>query len=325
MKMPFASAAGTESQAQFHVSDRKRRLWITSAIVMTVLLWGLAVALPVWDTRSNQSGEWAEARGYFPAILGWLGILAMCPAWFANLILIPSCITLYKGLKGGFVLSLIAFAVAASAYLLPGLYGDNDEAVIEGRLIGFYLWLGAFLTMALAHAVLGVGAERKATGARVAVVLLMVLGIAGLERRYRVGVSPLETALKNPNDITAITSVLARHPPQSDKDAALCWAVRQNLWAARPAPSKHIVMLLAAGADPNYRPDKTSSTLLMAAVSRRGSEALVELLVKSGADVNARDYRGKTVLDMAKEAWSSPECQKILTNAGARSSSQPNG
>ena len=247
----------------------------------------------------------------------------MCPAWFANLFLIPSCIMLFKSIRGGFVLSLVAFAIAASAYVLPGLYGDNDEAVIEGRLIGFYLWLGAFLTMALAHAILG-ATQRRSIGPRVAVVMLVVLAIIGLERIYRVGVTPLEASLKNPNDMTAITAVLARHPSQADKDSALRWAVREDLWGARSVPSKHIVMLLAAGANPDYRPDKSSSTLLMQAVSRRGSAALVELLVKSGADVNARDYRGKTVLDIAKEEWSSPECLKILTDAGARFS-QPNG
>lgn len=324
MKLPF-SAAHAGLQPQVEHSNRNRRFWIVVAIIITGLLWGLAVALPVWDTRSNQSGEWAVARGFFPAILGWLGILVLCPAWFANFFLVPSCLTLFKNLRGGFVLSLVAFAVAASAYILHGLYGDNDEAVIEGRLIGFYLWLGAFLTMALAHAILGVGVDRRSIGPRVAMVMLVVLAIVGLEMTYRVGVSPLEASLKNPNDVTALTAVLARHPPQAEKDAALCWAIRQDLWGARPSPSKQIVMLLSAGANPNYRPDKSSSTFLMAAVSRRGRDGLVDLLVKSGADVNARDYRGKTVLDIANEAWSSPECLKILINAGARTNNQPNG
>jgi ankyrin repeat protein len=63
----------------------------------------------------------------------------------------------------------------------------------------------------------------------------------------------------------------------------------------------------------------------MRALPPRGSESLVELLIQAGADVNARDHRGKTVLEIAQEIGSSPECQKILVNAGARTSGQPKG
>jgi hypothetical protein len=314
----------TESQPQVQQSRCKPGFWIAGAIIMTGLLWGLSVALPVWETRSNQSGDWDVVRGFFPALLGWLGLLAKCPAWFANLLLIPLCIMLFKRRSGGFVLSLVALAIAASAYTLPAVYGDNDEAVIVRRLIGFYFWLGSFLTIALAHALLSTATQRRGIVARVVVVTLMVLAIIGLERMYPVGVSPLETTLKAPNDLTGFTAALAQHPPQAEKDAALWWAIRQDLWAGQRAPSKRVAMLIAAGANPN-KSDRSGSTLLMQALPPHGSESLVELLVQAGADVNARDYRGKTVLDIAQEIGSSPQCQKILVNAGARSSSQPNG
>jgi len=69
----------------------------------------------------------------------------MCPAWFANLFLILLWIKLFRGRLAGFSLSMVALALAASAYILPGIYGDNDEAVIVGRRIGFYIWLGSFV------------------------------------------------------------------------------------------------------------------------------------------------------------------------------------
>ena len=309
----------SESQPQLQESERKSGFWVAGAIIMAVLLWGLAVALPVWDTRSNNYGEWAVVRGFLPAILGWLGLLVVCPAWFANLLLIPAGIMLFKRRRGGFAVSLVALAVAASAYMLPGIYGDNDEAVIVGRLIGFYLWLGSFLVIAVACAFLAT--DRKGVVVRLGVVMLMVLGMAGLERIYRVGVSPLERALKNPDDLTGLTATLAHNPPQADKDTALWWALRQDLSSNRPAPSKRLTMLLAAGANPN-KAGKFGDTLLMYALLSRSSESYIELLVQAGADVNARDSRGKTILDIAKEAGSSPECQKILVDAGARSSSE---
>lgn len=283
------------------------------------VLWLSSLALPVWETRSNHDGDWSTVPGVLPALIGWLGILVKCPAWFANPFLIVLGVTLFKKPGAGFWLSLVAIALAASAYTMPGLYGDNDEAVIMGRLIGFYIWLGSFLTIALAHALLAPASNRNWVVARVAIVALMVLAIISLEKICPVGVSPLETSLKDPNDVTALTAVLARHPPQAEKDAALRWAIRQELSSAHPGPSKQVVMLLAAGANPN-QPDEYGNTLLMKVLSRRrSSEALVKALVQAGADVNAHDSRGKTVLDIA-QGQSSPECQKILSDAGARAS-----
>jgi hypothetical protein len=307
-------------------SEFKPGYWIAGALLTTALLWGLAVALPVWETRSNQTGYWDVANGVLPALLGWLGLLAACPAWYANLLLIPLGIMLFKRRFAGFLVSLVALAIAASAYTLPAIYGDNDQAVIVGRRIGYYLWLGSFVTMALAHALLATATQRGRIVTRVAVVAIMVLAMVSLEWVFPVGVSPLETALKDPHDLTALTATLARHPPQAEKDAALWWAIRQDLRAYHLAPSKRIPLLIAAGANPNtsHPSDRSAPTLLMQALPPRGSESLVELLVKAGADVNARDYRGKTVLDIAQENGSNPQCLKILVNAGARPSSQPN-
>ena len=311
----------TESQSQIDESKGQPMFWVAGAIIMTCLLWGLAVALPVWETRSNQTGDWAVVRGYFPALIGWLGLLVKCPAWFANLLLIPLCIPHFKSRRAGFVLSLVALALAASAYVFPAIYGDNDEAVIVRRLIGFYLWLGSFVVIALANALLATTMQRKWMVARVAAVMVMVLAIAGLERMYPVGVSALETALKTPNDVRALAAALARNPPQAEKDAALSWAVRQDL-AGQDTPSKRIAMLLAAGANPN-KPGKYGDTVLIQALRPHSSAAMVEVLVQAGADVNATDSRGKTVLDIAQTMGCSPECQKVLENAGARSSEKP--
>ncbi len=290
---------------------------MTAAVITTALLWGLSVALPVWLTRSNQSGEWDAVRGVIPALLGWLGLLVMCPAWFANLLLVPLCIMLFKRGRAGFPLALVALALAGSAYFQPGIYGDNDEAVIVQRLVGFYLWLGSFLVITLAHAFLSSPMNRRSIVVRVAVVMLMVLGIASLEKVRPVGVNPLEAALKDPDDVASLTAALARHPSQADKDTALRWAIRQDLSAARPVPSKTVAMLIAAGANSN-QVDDYGETLLMKAVTRRGSEGLVKLLVQAGAEVNARDRQGKTALDIAREWGMSAQLQQVLIDAGGK-------
>jgi hypothetical protein len=313
--LPFASEMDGPSQ-QASESQAGLRFWKIAAIVVAALLWCSSLALPGWDTRSNQTGEWDTVPGLVPALLGFLGILAMCPAWFANLFLIPLWIMLFRGRRAGFPLSLMALALAASAYILPGIYGDNDEAVIEGRLIGFYIWLGSFAILALAYAMLTSPTKQTWIAARVVLVMVMLLGVLALEKLYPVGVSPLEASLRDSKNLAPLTAALARHPGQADKDAALWWAVHQDLAAGRE-PSQRVVLLLAAGANPNG--PKNHGPLLMDVLPPYGSEAFVELLVKNGADVNATNDWGKTVLDIADE-WSSrgPGCTNFLIQSGAR-------
>jgi hypothetical protein len=308
-----------ESQIPAIEPKHKPVFWIVGAIIVVGLLWGLSLALPVWNTRDDHSGDWYAAIGLIPAFIGFLGIFVLCPAWYANLLLIPSCVLLFKGRRWGFLLSLVALALAASAYTMPGIYGDNSEGVIEGRRIGFYLWLGSFVTLALAHALLTPVANRGWIPARVALVAFMVLCIGGLEKICPVGVSPLETSLKDPKDVVSLTAALAHHPSQTDKDAALWWAMQQNLEDDRSAPSKQVIMLLDAGANPN-EPERSGTSLLIQALPPYGSEALVKLLVKAGADVNAHNWQG-TVLDDAITNGCTPQLQEFLINAGARSSS----
>lgn len=314
------------------MSDRRQQesppkhgppFWAVGAVIVVVILWGLSVVLPVWETRSDQYGNWAVVSGFLPALIGWLGVLVLCPAWLANLLLILLCIAVFKCQGEGFWLSAVTFAVAASAYMMPGIYWDNDTDVIVGRRVGFYLWLGSFLLIALTHALLANAPQRRWTVARWTTVALMVLSIVVLEGVCPVGVSPLETSLKDPNDQTAFLNALARKPPQAERDAALLWAMRQDLWARLGGPSQRVEKLVAAGANVNQA-DRLGKTVLMEALDRRGTESLVGLLVRAGADVNARDYYGRAVLDIAREAQSSPQCQQMLVDAGARAGVKKN-
>jgi hypothetical protein len=288
------------------------------AVIVVTTLWLLACFLPVWETRSD-TGEWNVVVGGIPALIGFVGLLAACPAWFANLLLIWLCIRLLKGRRTGFWLSVVAFAVAASAYMLPAIYGDNETDTIVSRRIGFYLWLGSFLVMALAYVLPGDATKRREwILVRWITLALLALGVAGLERLFPVGVSPLETALRDPNDLTALSNALAHNPSQAEKDAALYWAVLRDISGGQSNPSPQIERLIAAGANVN-QVDSYGETLLMRAVQHRGSESMVSLLVGAGADVNARGGEGKTVLDIAQEYNSNPQCQQILVKAGAHS------
>src|SRR5882724_6260522 len=91
-------------------ADSNPRFWIAVAILTSVLLWALALGLPIWETRSNNNGVWDVVYGVLPALIGFVGLIVLCPAWFANLLLIPLCYLLYKRRASGYLLSLVALA-----------------------------------------------------------------------------------------------------------------------------------------------------------------------------------------------------------------------
>jgi Ankyrin repeats (3 copies) len=325
-----------------------------AAIILACILWLLAVFLPVWETRSD-AGEWNTVYGAVPAILGFLGIFAKCPAWFANLLLIPLCLTLFKGRRETFWLSVVAFAIAASAFMMPAIYGDNETDTIVGRKIGFYLWLGSFLVIMLAQALAANKSRPSFALVRWATVLFLVVGVIPLEFHFRI--SPLEAALKDPVDMHAFSAALANHPSQAEKDRALFWAIRQfeqEISQHERPDSSPVEQLIAAGVNVNEADDRSQTPLmvavsspgteslvrlllhaganvnqadldqdtpLMCAVARRGTEPVVKLLIQAGADVNARNFGGNSVLYFAEEGGS-PETRQILLDAGAHESTK---
>ena len=92
----------------------------------------------------------------------------------------------------------------------------------------------------------------------------------------------------------------------NEGSTALLVAVRYNEQAVVRA-------LLNAGADVNVQ-DATGGTLMMAAA--QGTPKCIQLLVKAGADLNARGPDGLRPLDIAALAGS-PENIRALIEAGA--------
>jgi hypothetical protein len=282
--------------------------WPIGAIVLASAMWVSALFLPVWETRSDQTGLWDTVPGYVPALVGFLGVLVLCPAWYANLLIPPLMAIVLKARPLGFVLSILAFLVAATAYGMLDIYGGNDVAVIVGRRIGYYLWLGSFLVLMLSHAPPGERYHKL----QWAFVLLLLLSVGALESLLPVGVSPAEEALRDPNDTATLAQVLAQNPPQAEKDEALWWALIQD----RSDASGRAAMLIDGGANVNHViPDGTSPLIL--ALRGKQNESIVSLLLKAGANVNQMVRYGTPPLVVALQYRASDAVVTQLMQAGA--------
>ena len=82
---------------------------------------------------------------------------------------------------------------------------------------------------------------------------------------------------------------------------------------------EHIQIALNAGADVNAKHQISGRTALICEAGY-GHTEIVKLLIEKGADVNAKDSNGKTVLDFAK----TDEMKELLRKHGALSIIQIN-
>ena len=173
---------------QFASAQSSRRSWLLPILALTLAaaLWALSLALPVWDARSH-NGQVTAVPGILPAFIGWLGILVFCPAWYANPLLLPLGFTLFKARRFGFWLGVCAFALAASAYFMRAIYGDDEPAQLVARKIGFYVWLASFLVILVAHALQLPPASSPSPRTRWTIFSLLLLIIIILEFTVRLG------------------------------------------------------------------------------------------------------------------------------------------
>ncbi len=96
-------------------------------------------------------------------------------------------------------------------------------------------------------------------------------------------------------------------PNNTDNDEILRKAVRDRDW-------KTIRELFAAGFE-----DKEGRTLLMYAAACNLDLSIIKELIAAGADINAKDREGKTILILAKERkYNSKIISKMLIDAGAK-------
>jgi hypothetical protein len=101
-------------------------------------------------------------------------------------------------------------------------------------------------------------------------------------------------------------------------EAEHLWDGRTTLHLAAAFGSSDVIqVLLASGADPNARTAEGITPVMVASGLSETGRGAVELLLQSGADPDARDAKGRSVLFRAVEAYD-PEKARILISRGAQ-------
>lgn len=84
--------------------------------------------------------------------------------------------------------------------------------------------------------------------------------------------------------------------------------------AVRAGNAKQVKKLIKSGADVNAKDDEGKTALMWA--SMYGHNDMIKFLIKNGADVNAKDNNGNTALMFASK-YGHDDIVKLLTEAGA--------
>jgi ankyrin repeat protein len=194
--------------------------------------------------------------------------------------------------------------------------------------------------------------RRALGGYLVALAATTVLFVAGASVDVEAASSPIADAAEKQNR-EAIRSLLRQkadvNAPQVDGTTALHWAVRLDdldtadlliragakvgvtnrdgatplQLAAMNGSAAMIEKLVKAGADPNASLSSSGDTALMLA-ARTGTVEAIKVLLETGANVNAKESWGGTTPLMAAAAERHPAAVKLLIERGADVSARSN-
>jgi ankyrin repeat protein len=169
-----------------------------------------------------------------------------------------------------------------------------------------------------------------ANSANTPVARLLIEKGAGVDVPDKEGATALLYAASN-NDLE-LTKLLLTHKARVNVASTAAHKVRHGeialnhltaLMLAAPFGTPELIgELLKAGAAVNARDIRQMTPLMLAVASENQDVRVVRMLLGAGADVNARDGEGESVLDWARK-FGSPEVISELEKAGAKAGKAP--
>ena len=151
--------------------------------------------------------------------------------------------------------------------------------------------------------------------------IIQIVAEAGIELRSadQLGPTPLLAGL---GDSTILQRILGAGAVPNEVTRAPGQTVPNLEFGVAAGDKDFALVLLEHGANPNAKSTRDLTPLMVAANAPHPDPAMMRLLINKGADVNAHDNLGRTVLDWAM-MQGEPEVVRSLRGAGAKSGAVP--
>ena len=123
--------------------SRNQRLFF---LVFSISLYISSLMTPAFYIDENQ----VLRMGYEVLATGWIGIILLEPRWYANIIYLYVCFSVFKGSRSGSgIAALFSLLLALSSLIIPihVLNNATREIPVDHLGIGAYVWaIAIFLT-----------------------------------------------------------------------------------------------------------------------------------------------------------------------------------
>jgi hypothetical protein len=106
--------------------------------IIILLMWAVSLALPVFT--ACRSG-YDDTGGWMLLLIGWMGVMVMQPAWFANILIVLVAALLLSRQRAPIWLGVFTAAVAACAWYFTDMYDDTGAVKVCHYQPGYWLWL----------------------------------------------------------------------------------------------------------------------------------------------------------------------------------------
>jgi hypothetical protein len=115
--------------------------------ILILVMWVASLILPVFSTCR---AGYDHVGGWFMLMMGWMGVIVLQPAWFANLLMLVIAGLLLARGHAPVWLGVLTVIIAAPAWLFKEMTDDTGAVPICHYHAGYWLWFATAVVALLA-------------------------------------------------------------------------------------------------------------------------------------------------------------------------------